>query len=676
MAKFENGRERPANYIGICNTIADSYPFGIAHGVQKDAIQNAVDATRGKGPTVVEFRVVENTRGRFFTITDTGTVGLTGPLLDVRDYEEDLPEDYHWARFESFAFTKDNPDAIGARGQGKFIFLRASETYTMYYDTLRQDGVYRLGATQAKRTGCPILPGPDDEAWEGKRARDELGRNCGLRPLSEVGTRVIIESPVGELLEALDSGDFVRAIQQTWFRLIEKGKTIIRVHHRRRLMAVDLPEGFPLPSVDSDSHKAWVLGRDFTDDKIAVGREECRVKKFTAVYLNKGTIEEDLRGIAIVHNGMKVCSLEMTSAPPQVRERVTGYIEFDKELDHELRKGENQDPNHYDLKWRRRVPRAIKEYVGGRLEEFGRAKLGIGVDPRELRKRRRNDAESWAMRQLMRYATDLDLFGGAGPKRQPRKGGSGVAKAIGCSIQNFTFPDPDLAPRVDWGSQFEGVWVDAHNWTGTDRECLVSLRVLSGSSEVLVLADRSEVLLRAGTRESFERCDISVEKEIFTEPGEYRIKASLIDAGTGDSIDDAVRRFWVEKDPPFRAPFVLQGLPDFAEPYEHRQWLTEGSLNDSAVLYYNTRHPAYRVAEAQDEEAMGDYLFDIVLSGAMLFVLNRPDAEDGSPDFHPLDAGNVVGKGKGLDRNDVPASTHFEIARYVSETRWKMLEGK
>jgi len=41
---FAQARQRPADYLNICQTLADTYPFGIAHGIQKDAIQNGMDA--------------------------------------------------------------------------------------------------------------------------------------------------------------------------------------------------------------------------------------------------------------------------------------------------------------------------------------------------------------------------------------------------------------------------------------------------------------------------------------------------------------------------------------------------------------------------------------------------------------------------------------------------------
>ena len=88
MDEFSNGRQRPTNYIQICNSFADSYPESISHGVQKDGIQNGIDAIKGKGPLNMEFALVENEKGRFFTMTDSNTLGLTGPVCeDAEDYE-------------------------------------------------------------------------------------------------------------------------------------------------------------------------------------------------------------------------------------------------------------------------------------------------------------------------------------------------------------------------------------------------------------------------------------------------------------------------------------------------------------------------------------------------------------------------------------------------------------
>jgi len=361
MIEFNLGRQRAANYIMICKNIVDSYPEGVAHGLQKDAIQNAIDARRGKRTVNVTFELINNRKGKFFTITDSNTTGLTGPVLyGLDDYEEDLPARYHWARFESFAFTKDDPNAIGARGQGKFIFLGASKKYVMYYDTLREDGVYRLGGTQATKTGCPILPPEGVKPWEGEEAAGELLDRTGFKPLEETGTRIIIVDPTDEICDALTNGDFIKAVEETWFRLLEKGILAVAMKDNKSTRSIGIPFPYPLPTRDAKDVKVWLLGRDFQERDIEVGDLKYRVKNFHAVYFGKEELHDQMRGISIIHNGMKITTLDMPIAPQVIKNKMAGFIEFDSELDQELRKGENQHPNHYDLKWRRKVPFAIK----------------------------------------------------------------------------------------------------------------------------------------------------------------------------------------------------------------------------------------------------------------------------------------------------------------------------
>jgi len=286
-----NGRERPANYVSICDNFADSYPNGTAHGVQKDAIQNSMDARKGRKPALVEMGLIASDKGRLFTITDANTTGLTGDVKYVADYEENLAVDDHWARFEAFAFTKDDADAIGARGQGKFIFLHASADYKMYYDSLRDDGVYRVGATHATRTGCPIFPGVGEDPWEGTRGAGILKEATGLSRIDHVGTRIVVVRPNEELCEALANGEFFRAIQETWFRAIQKNHAVIRLRVGSDAQEVSLPAPYPLPTADSRDHKVWRLGKEFTDNEIRLGGGETyRVKNFHAVYLNRATI--------------------------------------------------------------------------------------------------------------------------------------------------------------------------------------------------------------------------------------------------------------------------------------------------------------------------------------------------------------------------------------------------
>ncbi|MCK4823732.1 hypothetical protein KA005_48715, partial [bacterium] len=511
------------------------------------------------------------------------------------------------------------------------------------------------------------------EKWEGDFGAAQLNQRCGLRPLQIVGTRIIIVDPIVELIEALENGQLARAIQETWFRAIEKKRAMITVCQNGSRKEVELPLPHPFPGRDSRDHKVWPLKNE--EIKIPTG-ERYRIKKFNAVYLDSSKISEEMQGIAIIHNGMKITSLPMSAAPPNVRERVTGFIEFDRELDRELRKGQNQHPNHYDLKWKRRIPHAIKVFINQQLEAFGREKLGLGTDPRKLKKIRRTNAEEWAIRQLMKYAPDLDLFGAKGTKRPPGPTEPTQVKPIGISISNFAFPDPEIAPRVNWGQQFTELGVTAYNHQGRTRDVVVKSQVFYGDLPVLTLINRERFSLVGKGQRFLGPFEISIEKGIMPEPGVYRLVASLFDAKTGDRIDKVPRRFWVEKDPPFKKPFDLRPAPGFQEPYKHRQWLPSGSINNSPVVYYNVWHPAYKLAE-ESEEQQQEYLFEIVLEAAIHFVLNRPNQEDGTPDYHPLEREHILGtRQKPVDQEEVPANTYEEIAKFVSETRWRMLEGE
>ncbi len=675
MIEFNSGRQRAANYIMICKNIADSYPDGVAHGIQKDAIQNAVDARRGKRTVIVTFELINNRKGKFFTITDSNTTGLTGPVLYELDaYEEDLPTNYHWARFESFAFTKDDPNAIGARGQGKFIFLGASKKYTMYYETLNEDRVYRVGGTQATRIGCPILPPEGVAPWEGEEGAKELLDRTGLKPISEIGTRIIIVDPIEELCESLRNGDFMKGVEETWFRMLEKKLLNVAVKNNGDIKSINIPFPYPLPKEDTKNNKVWILGSDFQEREIEVGGVKFRFKNFHVVYFEKEDIPDQMRGISIIHNGMKITSLDMEIAPQEVKNQIVGYIEFDSELDQELRKGENQNPNHYDLKWRRKIPYAIKVYINKQLEEFGIKKLDLGKDPREIKRSRRTSAEDWALRQLMKHAIGLDLFGAKGKIPPPPPIITPPIKPIGVSINHFCYPDPDIAPRVNWGSTFFDLTVTAHNQTTENKDLSLLVQVLLGDASVYQPFERLAFRLSSQMMFHSPHFDIPIDDVKFGEPGAYRLTATLFDAKTGDKIDNVARRFWVEKDPPLRQPFEMMPLPEFPENIKFLQWTTSGSINNSPILYYNTAHPCYKNVE-DDQDLQNDYLLDIALAGAIHFVLNRPDREDGTPDFHPLNTDFILGNPKEGDREEIPNKTYDEVNRFIAELRWKVYEG-
>jgi len=652
---WTGARTRPADYIQICETLADNYPKGTAHGVQKDAIQNGWDAVKKDHSLRLTFELLKNERGCFLTMTDANTTGLTGRVItELEEYLKGLPEEERWARFESFAFTKQDPDAIGARGQGKFIFLAASKQHTMLYETLRDDKVYRLGITKATRVDCPMMH------WEGIDAKRMLRNLTGLEPIREVGTRIIIVDPVGTVIEEIRTGDFTAAIEETWLRLIGKGWVQIAVKALGKETQAQLPFPFPIPDKDTDDVKVWLR----ENDEITVGGVHYRIKRMQVGRRIDGRVREDLRGVAVIHNGMKVCSIPMLWAEPAIRDSVFGYVEFDYKLDRELRKTQNQVPNHYDLQWRRVIPRAIKNYVEDQLQQFGQDKLGIGVDWRQRREQIRTEAEQWALRQLSILTPDFYLMAGHGGTRRPPPPSPPPhpTKEIRLTFHDITFPDPRRAPLVRWNERITGFSVEAFNNKLVAYTCRIVVHVFQGSRQVVRLLNQRGVILTPGQSIAFGPLEIQFVRQMFPSPDVYTLRAVLINEANGERLDELNRYIYVEKDPPFRAPFDVQMMPGFPAPFDRNQWRIVATSDDRATLYYNSDHPAYRYHELT-EYTLRLYLFETFLEGAFQLVLDRPVEENAEPDYHPLDRAKVEGQ---------PKECYLEIIGKLHEVRHKL----
>jgi len=651
---FSKGRHRPADYISICTSIADSYPLGTPHGVQKDAIQNAFHTASKTVPIEFTFELIRNKKGSFFTMADSNTKGLTGKVLKTEEYDT-LEESDHWARFEGFGFTTPNPDAIGARGQGKFIFLATSKDYSMYYDSLREDGTYRLGATQATKTDCPMLH------WDGDEGCAKLKELTDLEPLSKIGTRIIIVNPIKELQDEIKNGSFMDAIEETWFRAIEKGRVKISVKSSVGDKIAKIPKLFPMPPKDTAKIKVWI--KNNVEIKLS-GEKRSRIKHLQIAYKKGGEFPEQLKGVAIIHNNMKITSINIEGVPLDIANNIYGFVEFDKELNRELRKNYNQNPNHYDLKWRRVVPKMIKNYVQEELRKFGYEKLKMGIDPRERRKQIRATADIDALRDLSKYAKELDLFGRKGGPVKPPV--TTVApppnKEIGIMLHKFNFPAPERAPRVNWGEEIKDFEVRIFNETSDNLKGQLRIFMLFGGKEIIPpIHDEKGIDITPYLKPKlFGPFRITFSKSIFPDPGEYRLRIRLINEATHAEVDYLTRKIWIEKDPEFRAPFETLG-DDFKEPIEKRQWITHGILGQNAVLYYNTAHPAYKRVEDDDIE-LHDYLFEVFLEGSMDFILNRPERENGTADYHPLDSEKILKD---------PKDAYFEISGKIAEIRSK-----
>lgn len=619
-------QERTTNYKQLAQNIGGDYGYThsplserISHGIQKDAIQNGWDACEIKTKNYIqqnwafEFELSEIQGNKMLVMTDSGTCGLTGNLAteDLKKLgiaAEDLPEYERWARWESFGFTK--AEGLGARGQGKMIFILGSKDYTIFYDSLRSDGSYRFGGSIATETGCPVFHYADIEAK--KTIKDKLG----IIPLSHQGTRVMIINPVEELKEDLENGNLLKFIEETWWPNIMKYGAQIVVKYKGNTVKAKIQGKFPINKEDKETNtfKTWI--KEAEDFK----KTGLKIKRLCVACNKEKEVDELTEGISCFRDGMKV---DIVRFPiKSFRKKVYGYIEFEPKLEDELRQKEK--PTHYAFKgttWNK-----IKNLVEQELEAFANKKLGLGMDTQAIKNIKRNSAESKAL-SILRAVTKnwplskLSKGGGGGGN-----GGTHSDKNIGVRLSELSFPNPGNIPRLDYGQKLQGFKIVVYNKTNKKLDVTMNAFVLSGDTKILDIRNES-FILKPKSMEVFSENVMEVNKNIFKSAGIYRIRLHLIDNEKNVRLDEITRRIWVETDPELAGPFDIQRigfleLPEELNINKSKEWILSPEGDDKYTLYYNQDHPAYLFND-ETETKLVSYLAEIFLMGALELLIRQ-----------------------------------------------------
>jgi hypothetical protein len=633
------GRETTINWQQLVQNIVDEYEKhqGIVHGVQKDAVQNGWDARshpKGEGWSFT-IQLHRESKGLVYvSMTDTGTHGLTGRVLTSQEMEADLPAYERWGRFESLAFTKEEEEgAIGARGQGKFIFVGASKINQIYYDSLREDGTYRLGSRAViGKTSSPV------KTWEEGAGRDLLVKRFpSIEPLATFGTRVIIVEPIDELVEAINDGTLARAISDTWWEIIEKFSAKIIIKGENVELEATLPQHIrTMPEEDMNGFKVWLRENDTVD----VSGEKPRIKRLHLVWGPLEEVPSQIRGVSIQRSGMKICIEDPPrDLPREMADGIYGYIQFDNDLDKLMAMAESV--THYDFDWRKRGAAQVRRYLGDQITAFAHEKLGFGIDPDARRKRIHNEAENRALIAANRVAKALSLKGGG--KGATSKTLTGVPptpakpqKPIRLEMAELELPGEGL--RVEYGQEIGNISVTAYNESDRNLKVMLKMWMFTADSSVVwePLPKINFDLPIDGKIGPFGPFAITMDKDKFPVPGLYRIRARMVcmgcsssDCPKGLNLDEITKAFYLAADPPehFAGLFEeIRGV-DFSEKYPTLLGNHVRGERGGYIYQYNLEHHAFK-AVGDDRDASGEYLFRL-LSQAVVEI----DLQSDSPNL-------------------------------------------
>lgn len=324
----------PQNYKNSVDWILGAYTdAGVTfpNGFQKDAIQNAVGArktNKWKGWNC-DISYVENSCGRFVVVEDSGTVGLTGkniPGTEVNHMMAEgktLPPEERLSRFTSLFNSGGNTTGGGLYGAGKSVYSVASEDYTYYFDSLREDGKY-----VANVNACGQVM---ETALEDDDAKKFIFEYTGMKAKSTIGTRIIIVSPKVELSDSIQNGDIIPFIQESWWLIIQ------RLTEDASITVNGVPVLVP-ENIKNTS-------RSFELQNPEVYSPGHKVKHFGLYVFEDGS--NIWTGISYYRKGMKIGEIDIKDIPKKAEGKFWGYIEVDELWEEEL--SDIEDKVHFGV---------------------------------------------------------------------------------------------------------------------------------------------------------------------------------------------------------------------------------------------------------------------------------------------------------------------------------------
>ena len=323
----------PQNYKNNVDWILGAYTdagVDFPDGFQKDAIQNAVGARKGKkwSGWKCDISFIKNNKGSFIVVEDSGTVGLTGdntPADEINKMMANkvaLPATERLSRFTSM-FNSGGNTGPGLFGAGKSVYSVASNTYTYYFDSLRDDGKYVSNVNKSGQV-YPI-------AFEDSEAKKFILDCTGLSEKNTVGTRIIIDNPQEDLIDSINTGKIINYIQESWWLIIQRLPEDASISVNGRVVTVPEKIKNGTHIFDLQKPENYVQGY--------------KVKHFGLyVFENNDNLWS---GISYYRMGMKIGEIDIKDPPSKINGKFWGYVEVDEEWETAL--SEIEDKVHFGV---------------------------------------------------------------------------------------------------------------------------------------------------------------------------------------------------------------------------------------------------------------------------------------------------------------------------------------
>jgi len=528
---------------------------GLAHGIQKDAIQNSFGAREyEKEKTACKnwkttFELVEIKGKEALVFWDEGTVGLTGEILDVDEIDKRSalghlgPEE----RLGRFLTRFESGENIGAGmfGRGKLIFNCASEQWKIIVDSVRYDDNKYIAFerfidnTRLKQNHIPLI---------GQEAKEFIiSESDGiLEPLSKPGTRITIinvrsevscpfkkvfEENSNELYGYRES--FSKMIEETWWEIIQKFDAEIVLKYKDMEYKVQLNDPLnKLLNAKDKSEKFRVYERKQININIGTDRYTIKELKFIVAPTN---VDEDLRDFWVQRKRMKIGSILRNIHPHHlIARKFCGYVILDKKLENVVEKAEGV--THYGFVLNKIGVKHIRDVLRAELKFFEQ-QLGLkSISKDDSSRKELSDA----MKEINYNAKDLGL---------PTDHGKGLkTKDIQILLEEINLPYPNTS-QVEMGDQIGPIKYLLKNNTGVTKNVKMSVITKQAGLRENNLYT-CDTILQAQEEKLVIVDSFTVSEDSFEPYRAFNILAEVTNLDTGHIFDKNLQKIWIGIAPP------------------------------------------------------------------------------------------------------------------------------
>jgi hypothetical protein len=576
---------------------------GLAHGVQKDAIQNAfgarvipdeVKACKKNWKCYFELLSIKGKKALAFW--DEGTTGLTGEILSVNEIEKKSAEgllgkehaNERLARFLT-RFESGGNVGPGSFGRGKLIFQGASKDYSILVDSLRSDdGKYiafdrLIQGTQLRQQKIP---------FEGENAKKFITQQTDgvLQPLNSHGTRITILNVKDEIIESFeksftrqsDEGGydevFSRMIEETWWEIIGFGaKITLRMNGSEKEIKLTEPLKSIL-SVKNQENKYQVYEK--SNISVIVDSSVYKIKHLKLVVAPE-SIDENLREIWVQRKRMKVGSISKgIQIHHKIHKNITGYVILDQNLEELFEQKESTTHYSFDMRGRNSGGISqVRRILNTHVEEFQKQ---LGLRTQNPQAKAQQDMLD-TLKELNAQAQALGL---------PTDFATGIYKKdVEITIEAFTLPNP-FTTRVDIGNTVGPVIYKITNNTNTTQ--LIKLEITGeqrNKADKILITKEIDLLPNEKNSESLS---FELKLDDFVNHEGLLLRARIFSRKSNEQMSQVSRMLWVGMEPPTKIedPLTITAYaPDFPRQQTRRVELNESITNIGFKVSNNVSFP-------------------------------------------------------------------------------------